>query len=82
MFRNRVALLVATVSLLATRLTLACPLCADNLSKDVYGNQPSNLGRGFFWSIILMVTLPFLTVGFVAVRLFLARQKAKLAASI
>jgi hypothetical protein len=79
MRRRRFAFLVSVVSLLAVRVAVACPLCADNLSKDVYGNQPSDLGRGFFWSIILMISAPFLTVGFVAVKLFLARQKAKLA---
>jgi hypothetical protein len=67
------ALWLAVVA--GTRLAAACPLCADNLSNDVYGKNPSQLGRGFFWSIIFMMALPFLTVGFVALRIVLARRK-------
>jgi len=57
------------------RLAAACPLCAENLSNDVYGKNPSALGRGFFWSIIFMMALPFLTVGFVALRIVIAHRK-------
>ena len=47
------------------------------MSKDPYGNQPSSLGRGFFWSIMLMIAAPFLTVTIVAVKLFLAKRRAR-----
>jgi hypothetical protein len=60
---------------LSTRIALACPLCAENLSKDPYSNQPNSLGRGFFWSIMLMIAAPFLTVTIVAVKLLLARRR-------
>jgi hypothetical protein len=62
---------------LSTRIALACPLCADNLSNDVYGKHPTQLGRGFFWSIMLMVAAPFVTVAFVAVKLTLARRRVR-----
>jgi heme/copper-type cytochrome/quinol oxidase subunit 2 len=71
----RAAAFAAT--LLSTRLLLACPLCADNLTNDVYGKQTSSLGRGFFWSIMLMIAAPFLTVTIVAVKLILARRRAR-----
>jgi hypothetical protein len=62
---------------ISSRVALACPLCAENMSKDVYGKNPSQLGRGFFWSIILMIAAPFLTVAFVSVKLVLARRRAR-----
>jgi len=61
----------------SARVALACPLCSENMSNDVYGGRPSQLGRGFFWSIMLMIAAPFLTVAFVAVKLFLARRRAR-----
>ncbi len=60
-----------------TRIAAACPLCADNLSSDVYGKNPTQLGRGFFWSIIFMIALPFLTVGFVAARILIAKRRRR-----
>jgi len=75
MFR-RASTLFLTVSIAAwARLASACPLCADNLANDAYGKNPTQLGRGFFWSIIFMMALPFLTVGVVAVRIVVARRR-------
>lgn len=59
-----------------TRLVSACPLCADNLATDVYGKDPTRLGRGFFWSIIFMMALPFVTVATVAARILIAKRRA------
>lgn len=64
-----------------SRVAAACPLCADNLANDVYGKNPTQLGRGFFWSIIFMMALPFVTVGVVAARILIARRRRARAAS-
>ena len=81
MFR-RASTLFLTVSIAAwARLASACPLCADNLANDAYGKNPTQLGRGFFWSIIFMMALPFLTVGIVAARIVIARRRRTGAAS-
>jgi len=80
---RRVSLWLLRLSIvLGTRIAAACPLCADNLSNDAYGKNPTQLGRGFFWSIIFMMALPFVTVGVVAVRIIIAkrRQRARSAA--
>ncbi len=68
-----------TVALItvSTRAALACPLCADNLSNDVYGTQTSSLGRGFFWSIILMIAIQFGLVAFVAFKIVHARRRVR-----
>ncbi|HWC64581.1 MAG TPA: hypothetical protein VG777_00760 [Thermoanaerobaculia bacterium] len=63
------------------RIAAACPLCADNLSNDVYGKSPTQLGRGFFWSIIFMMAFPFLTAAMVATRILIARKRRARAAS-
>jgi hypothetical protein len=58
-----------------TQALAACPLCAENLSKDLYGNQPNDLARGFFWSIMLMMALPFTLAGAMAWKLRQAHRK-------
>jgi uncharacterized BrkB/YihY/UPF0761 family membrane protein len=58
-----------------TRAALACPTCSDNLANDVYGQSPTALGRGFFWSIILMASLPFAVFSIVFIRILVARKK-------
>jgi heme/copper-type cytochrome/quinol oxidase subunit 2 len=58
-----------------SRIAAACPLCAENLSNDVYQKNPTQLGRGFFWSIIFMMALPFVTVAVVAVRIMIAKRR-------
>lgn len=70
---SRAALWLFVVA--GTRVAAACPLCADNLANDAYGKNPTPLGRGFFWSIIFMIALPFLTVGIVAARIVVARRR-------
>ena len=66
---------IAVFVAFTTRIALACPLCAENMSKDPSGNQPSPLGRGFFWSIMLMIAVPFATVAIVALKLVVARRR-------
>jgi hypothetical protein len=62
-------------AILWSGILLACPLCAENMSKDVYGRQPTQLGQGFFWSIIFMMALPFLTVATVGTKIYLAKRR-------
>lgn len=59
---------VAAVLLLAvlTAVAAACPLCKE----DVAESGPS-MWRGMFWSILLMMSMPFAAVGTV---IFLVRR--------
>ena len=75
MFRRVSTLLLAISIAASTRIAQACPLCADNLANDVYGKNPTQLGRGFFWSIIFMMALPFLTVATVGTKIYLAKRR-------
>lgn len=75
---RRISLWLLRLSVvLGTRLAVACPLCADNLANDAYGKNPTALGRGFFWSIIFMIALPFATVGVVAARIMIAKRRQR-----
>jgi hypothetical protein len=74
--------LLWTFVVAGTRIAAACPLCADNLASDVYGKNPTQLGRGFFWSIIFMGALPFVTVGIVAARILIAKRRTRAASSL
>jgi hypothetical protein len=79
---RRVSVWLLRISVvLGARIAAACPLCAENLSNDVYQKNPTALGRGFFWSIIFMMALPFVTVGFVALRILIARRRRPAAGS-
>jgi hypothetical protein len=75
MLRRASTLLLALSIAVSARIAETCPLCADNLANDAYGKNPTQLGRGFFWSIIFMMALPFVTVGVVAARIVIARHR-------
>ncbi|MGH9442319.1 MAG: hypothetical protein ACRD16_08580 [Thermoanaerobaculia bacterium] len=76
MLSNSLRAFTAATFVLAARAATACPLCADNLADDVTGNQTSALGRGFFWSIILMITIQFALVAIVTYKIVQARKRA------
>jgi len=47
--------------LLACGVAEACPTCSDMLSTDAAA--PAGLARGFYWSILLFLSMPFALVG-------------------
>jgi hypothetical protein len=58
-------------ALLALRFELlwACPLCKEALT--------TGMAKGFFWSILLMLSAPFLVVGTIAGVLWRAGRRQK-----
>jgi heme/copper-type cytochrome/quinol oxidase subunit 2 len=48
----------------------ACPLCKEEIS-----DQSPSMWRGMFWSILLMVTMPFAVVGTVVLKVLHARRR-------
>lgn len=60
MIRNRLMLLtaLAVLSLLWPSLAVACPTCKEGLAATdpVY----AGMVRGYFWSIVFMMSMPFL----------------------
>lgn len=51
-------------------LVWACPSCKDALATE----ETMALARGFGWSIMMMVSLPFVIVGTVAFLIIRARR--------
>lgn len=56
---KRTVLLSLLIIALATAAA-ACPTCSETLTDGV---RPSSVARGFFWSIITMLVVPFSLVG-------------------
>ena len=46
-----------------TDIASACPTCKDALAGDP---AQANMVKSYFWSILLMMSMPFLTLGGVA----------------
>ena len=69
----RIAVVVLLVALLAPALAAACPLCKE-AEADTPGGSAS-LGRGFYYSILLMIAVPWTAVGTVAFLIFRKRRR-------
>ena len=48
----------------------ACPMC-----KELVAGVMSRLSQGYYWSILLMVSMPFVVVGFVTWRVVRAARR-------
>lgn len=71
-------LVVAMVALaLLPALLSACPLCKDALEDKTTG-VPNQLGAGFYYSILLMVSAPFLVLGALFLRIYRLRRRTGL----
>jgi hypothetical protein len=66
----------ALLVLLLPALAVACPLCKDALEDQAAnGGVPNELGRGFYYSILLMVSAPFAVVGGLFFRIYRSRRR-------
>jgi hypothetical protein len=68
----RVLVAVLLVAILLPALASACPLCKEAASTTEKPGQ-SGMWRGMYWSILLMVAMPFMMVG----GMILAVRRAK-----
>ena len=71
---GRVAVLLVLAALLLPALVSACPLCKE-AEADTPGGSAS-LGRGFYYSILLMIAVPWTAVGTVAFLIFRKRRRS------
>jgi heme/copper-type cytochrome/quinol oxidase subunit 2 len=74
----RLAAILVLVALLLPALLSACPLCKE-AEADTPGGSAS-LGRGFYYSILLMIAVPWTAVGTVAFLIFRKRRRGWAAA--
>ncbi len=70
----RVAVVVLLAAALLPALASACPLCKDAKSDTDYPGGTASLPHGFYYSILLMVSAPFVVVGGLALRIYLSRR--------
>jgi hypothetical protein len=76
----RILVVAAIVLLIAPTLVSACPLCKDSKSDADYAGGTASLPSGFYYSILLMIAAPFTVVGGLALRIYLAHRRRRLAA--
>ena len=62
----------ALVALMGS-MAVACPNCQNALAEDPAGN---GLARGFYWSILLMMSMPFALVAGFGGLMYLEVRKA------
>ena len=62
------------LALVFTGVATACPTCKDNLAHDP---ASANLARGFYYSILFMVSMPFLIFGGLSAYFYYEVRKAK-----
>jgi heme/copper-type cytochrome/quinol oxidase subunit 2 len=75
--RARIAAVLLLIGVLLPAILSACPLCKD-AEADAPGGSAS-LGRGFYYSILLMIAVPWTAVGTVAFLIFRRRRRDRAA---
>jgi hypothetical protein len=76
----RVAAILVLAALVLPALASACPLCKE-AEADTPGGSAS-LGRGFYYSILLMIAVPWTAVATVAFLIFRRRRRSAKVAGI
>jgi hypothetical protein len=71
----RIALVVVLLAVLVPAFASACPPCKDAKADTDYAGGTASLPHGFYYSILLMVSAPFLVVGGLVFRIWLARRR-------
>ena len=73
----RVTAVFLLAVLVLPALLSACPLCKDATPDAEYPGGSASLGRGFYYSILLMIAVPWTAVGTVAFLIFRRRRREK-----
>jgi uncharacterized membrane protein len=71
---------VAILLVVLPAVVAACPLCKDAKSDADYAGGTASLPSGFYYSILFMVTAPFVVLGALVLRIVLARRRLRSAA--
>ena len=73
----RVILVLVLLAILAPAIASACPLCKDAKANTDYPGGSASLPKGFYYSILLMVSAPFLVMGGLLLKIHLARRRLR-----
>ena len=77
---SRVWLLMLLVLLVGVQVVDACPGCKDALSEN--DPQHARMVRGYFWSILFMMAMPFTIAGTFGTFFYLEVRRKKLAQQV
>lgn len=71
-----VSVAVSVAGLAFAQVALACPTCGNSIE-----HTGGNLAEGFYWSILFMMSMPFLILGGLTLLCWLEIRKARRAAA-
>jgi len=71
----RILLVLVLAAVLLPSLMSACPLCKDAKSDTDYPGGSASLPKGFYYSILLMVSAPFVVVGGLVMKIYVTRKR-------
>ena len=77
----RVFLVLFVVALLLPAVAAACPDCKDAKADGEYPGGSASLGLGFYYSILLMIAVPWTAISTVAFLIYRKNRRLRLAAS-
>ncbi len=69
------AVVVVLATYFGTGTAWACPTCKDTLASAT--GEGANLARGYFWSIMFMVSMPFVILAGLATYFYLEVRRAR-----
>jgi hypothetical protein len=69
--------LAVLAGILLPAVAAACPSCKDLKSDTDYPGGAASLPKGFYYSILLMVSAPFAVAGTFVTRIVLARRRRR-----
>ena len=75
----RVAAVLLLALLVLPAALSACPLCKDATPDAEYPGGSASLGRGFYYSILLLIAVPWTAVGTVAFLIVRRRRRDRAA---
>jgi hypothetical protein len=77
----RVAVVLLLLAFVLPAALSACPLCKDATSDGEYPGGSASLGRGFYYSILLLIAVPWTAVGTVAFLIVRRKRRERAALS-
>ena len=77
----RVLLVLFVVALVLPAIAAACPDCKDAKADGEYPGGSASLGLGFFYSILLMIAVPWTAISTVAFLIYRKHRRLRLSAS-
>ena len=78
---GRIALVLLIVALALPAFAAACPDCKDAVADTDYPGGSASLGHGFYYSILLMIAVPWTAIATVAFLIYRKQRRLKLAVS-